>query len=129
MPGDVGMGPEREIVGNKETPWYRMSLPMCVKMKQCLSHCESARNTDGQKHLNTVLLQQEQNFEEPSRPTLRYSEAADPANFCVFSSLTTERPDETSLANQINMKHSTPYLTIGGFAAIDEAGAAGYGVR
>lgn len=122
MPGDVGMGPE-EVVGSKEAT----VVPHVIT---------DERNDETNvypivkigtqywmgKHLNTVYYNKNKNFEAIPTNFTGTGEARRPANFCVFGNNNGKADDEISLANRAKYGLLYSYLTIGGFASVDEAG-------
>ncbi|WP_418982992.1 FISUMP domain-containing protein [Alistipes sp.] len=122
MPGDVGMGPE-EVVGSKEAA----VVPHLI---------EDVRNEETNvypivkigtqywmgRHLNTAYYNANKNFAAiPTNITASETERRKP-NYCIYGFHDGTTTDPAAATNRGRFGLLYPYLTIGGFETVAEAG-------
>lgn len=122
MPGDVGMGPE-EVVGSKEAT---VVAHVITDVRKDETNVYPIVKIGTQywmgKHLNTVYYNKSKNFEAiPTNVTTNETDRRKP-NYCIFNYNNGASTEPAAVTNRERFGLLYPYLTIGGFETVADAG-------
>ena len=122
MPGDVGMGPE-EVVGSQEAT---VVPHVITDVRNAETNVYPIVKIGTQywmgRHLNTVYYNKNKNFEAiPTNVTTNEADRRKP-NYCIYSYNNGASTESAAVTNRERFGLLYPYLTIGGFETVADAG-------